>query len=219
MMSSIKFFIPSLTLLASISVSIAYPYDDLKYMWKVKPYPSTCCQLGWTDINPGDNLPKDYVKAGTFLNRNWAYVGIEGGRLGVKSDQSSEEPNWLGFHELKVNPYPILTNPKNCTIGWYTTRTSKEKVPMNPDWHFPRVDGNSKYGDFGRYNGSPSNVDFTGHVFTPRSLTGEQFSFPQNYDLLYVDCKKSILSMTSGVRGHLSSVVVYFLSLFICLNF
>ena len=204
MMSSIKFFVSFLTISASISVSIAYPYDDHKYFRYVGSYPSTCCQLEWTDINPGVNLPKDYVKAGNFLNRDWAYVGLDGGYLGAKSDQSSEEPNWLDFPDKKVNPYPILTNPNKCTVGWYTTRFSKEEVPLNPDWHFPRVWGTHNYGDFGRYQGSPSFVYHSGNVFTASSLTGATYSTPENYELLYVDCKKSILSMSSAKLFNIS---------------
>ena len=112
MMNSIELVISFLTLSASISVLIAYPYDDHKYLVGTKPYPSMCCQLEWTNINQGENLPKDYVKAGTFLNCDWAYVGTKAGRLGIKSDQSSEAPNWLGFNSGKVNPYPILTKSK-----------------------------------------------------------------------------------------------------------
>ena len=202
-MSSIKFFVSFLKLLASITVSIAYPYDGHKYLDRVEPYPLTCCHLEWTDINPGDKLPKDYVKAGTFLNRDWAYVGMKNGFLGAKSDQSSEEPNWIGFPEYKVNPYPILTNPNKCYIGWYTTRFNNEELPWNPDWHFPRVMFFHTNGDFARYQGTPSWSDRFG-VRTISSLTERTISKAEHYDLLYVDCKKSILSMSRAKLFNIS---------------
>lgn len=60
----------SLTLLV-ISSAVAHPFNDWSLGWY---YPETCCQLEWTNISKGDPLPPDYVPAGKFMNRNWAYT-------------------------------------------------------------------------------------------------------------------------------------------------
>ena len=194
-MKSFKFVIFILPLLALIHETNSYPYNKFKLFRRpVTPYLSTCCQLEWTDIKKGDPLPKDYVKAATFLNRDWAFAGVAGW-LGAKSNHPSEEPNWLGLAPEKVRPYPnaypILTNPNNCVIGWYTTKFNREVLPTNPDWHFPRTRGDHNNGDFARYQGSPATVWSSGNVYRASSVAGFEKSKPQNYDLLYVDCKQS----------------------------
>lgn len=191
-MATLSFF--TLAILFYIGVvSTAYKYNDFKHFhfsFKQR-YPDTCCQLEWIDIKQGDALPKDYVLAGKFMNRNWAYIGGKWGSLAVKSDQADEKPNWIGNDDNKVYPYPILTNPNNCKIGWYKTRFNGEGLPKNSDWHFPRLDHGTK-GDFGQLNGIPSKVIFTGSVDTISSLTDFTRSKPDHYELLYVDCKKSM---------------------------
>lgn len=174
-------------------ISNAYPYNDHKYFMNLKnPYPANCCQLEWTDINQGDSLPANYVEAGIFLNRSWAFIGADFGKVSVKSNISHEYPNWISDnkHSWKVNPYPILTNPNKCHTGWYTTKYNAEKTPKNSDWFFPPLSP-FETGDFARLNGAPSHIYGSGYLDTINSLYGYKETKPKHYDLLYVDCKKS----------------------------
>ena len=90
-----------------------YPYNDLlgKHIGfkDVAKFPDMCCQLEWTDVKQSDRLPDDYVEAGTFKGRKWAYQAMKyhseyySGRLAVKSDQSGEASNSLGYNGIKIN--------------------------------------------------------------------------------------------------------------------
>lgn len=191
--NAIKFFFFT----GFLALSVGYPYNNHKYFddGLKNPYPNTCCQLEWTDISKGDPLPDDYVNAGKFRNRDWAFIGKKFGYIAAKSDQAWEEPNWMG--DVKVNPYPILTNPNKCSLGWHRTRFNKEEIPRNQEWFFPplRMD---RWMSFGQYQGIPAIIRFDGDVYTLSSLTDYKVSKPENYDLLYVDCKKSIPSMSKA---------------------
>ena len=191
--NAIKFFFFT----ASLALSTGYPYNDHKYFFPglKNPYPDTCCQLEWTDISQGDPLPEDYVHAGRFMNRDWAFLGTEYGNIAAKSNRSVEEPNWM--MAIRVRPYPILTNPNKCSLGWYRTRFNKEEIPRNQEWFFPPLSV-ERWVSFGQYQGIPAKIWNNGDVDTLSSLMGGTKSKPENYDLLYVDCKKSILSMSKA---------------------
>lgn len=195
---------------AFLTLSTGYPYNDHEYFGDglKNPYPDTCCQLEWTDILQGDPLPKDYVNAGKFMDREWAFVGTKSGRIAVKSDQAMEEPNWMGGQE--VYPYPILTNPNKCFVGWYRTRLNQEEIvslpfqitSLNQEWFFPPLSTNGDV-SFGQYKGAPAyyRLQTNGGIATLSSLKESNFDWlvdGENHDLLYVDCKKSILSMSKA---------------------
>lgn len=181
--------------LSVIILSDGYPYNDFKYAsdWPQAPrYPENCCQLEWRNITRNDPLPDDYVQAGSVFNRNWAFTRTNYPSTAAKSDQKGEEPNWLGLTARRQEPYPILVNPNKCSIGWYTTKVNKEKIPENKDWFFPSL-GVSEYGDFLRYQGSPArNHRGSGDVLLMETTSRWKLAgFPSHYDILYVDCKKS----------------------------
>lgn len=44
-------------------------------------------------MKKGDALPNNHVLAGAFINRNWAYIEMNIGKIGAKSDRTVEEPN------------------------------------------------------------------------------------------------------------------------------
>ena len=64
--------------LLSVVQTKGYPYNEFKYFDDrqgiVPRFPDTCCQLEWINIGEKDALPNDHVIAGTYSNRNWAYV-------------------------------------------------------------------------------------------------------------------------------------------------
>lgn len=65
-------------LLFFLSRSIsAYHYNEYPYNfnWKEAPrYPDYCCLLEWTNITQGQELPKDWIHAGKFMNRDFAFT-------------------------------------------------------------------------------------------------------------------------------------------------
>ena len=238
-----------------------YPYNDLldkhSGFKDVARFPDTCCQLEWTDVKQSDRLPDDYVEAGTFKGRKWAYQamkhysGYYNGRLAVKSDQPGEASNSLGNNGIKINRkkgeecaegfqkrskygenerprlfdensfwcekpltieplLPILTNPNKCSLGWYRARFAEEQLPYNDDWFFPRMSG-GVYGDYARFEDIPAKrgsvtyerwsmkqSESATSINVMSSLTDSVTKSPQNFDLLYVDCRKSILAMSTA---------------------
>lgn len=88
-----------------------------------------------------------------------------------------------------------MTNPNKCSLGWYKTRFNGEEIPRNQEWFFPSFGGLR----IGQYQGKPAAIyEKQGLVSTLSSLTDYKKLKPENYDLFYVDCKKSILSMSKA---------------------
>lgn len=162
-------------------------------------YPETCCQLKWVNIFANELLPDDYILAGEFQNRSYAFTMTSIRSSAVKSDQRREEPNWLD-KSVRVNPYPILTNPNNCTIGWYMKRFIKEEIPTRKDWFFPTLQLKT-LGDFARHEGVPGRLDEKGLFARMSEPSGEHFNWQELkwVELMYVDCYKSIPSMSEAV--------------------
>lgn len=155
------------SILFVISSVNGFPFNRLAYWWL---YPETCCQLEWTEMSRGDPLPTDYVYAGEFMNRNWAYTS---NKYSWKSDQKG---NYIANRNLRYDvsiwsrqfnsagedtnfphysPWYILTNPNKCVIGWYTTRFNGEEIPSDDRKVFPRI-SSSSYGDFAMRHGAPA---------------------------------------------------------------
>ena len=71
-----KFSLSCLFLAVLWSSALPYHYNDLPYhtWWKEAPrYPDWCCPLEWTNMVQGEELPKDRINAGTFMNRDFAF--------------------------------------------------------------------------------------------------------------------------------------------------
>ena len=125
-----------------------YPYNE---NWKEAPrYPDHCCPLEWINITRRQELPKDWVHAGTFKGRNFAFTrtghhGYYSFSIGVKSSRKEDAP--YGFYRQVPNPFPILTNPNKCVIDWYTTKSHKDIPKSNDEIFFPST-GHSKYGSY-----------------------------------------------------------------------
>ena len=98
--------------------------------------------------------------------------------------------------DFKLIPFPVLTNPNKCFIGYHKTRFRNDQLPRNKDWFFPRM-SSTPYGDFARVGGSPAKRLSDGSVKRMSSLTEFKNEWVENLDL-YVDCKKSVLSMSSA---------------------
>lgn len=78
-----KLFLLIFVVISSVS---AVPFNWHAYStWR---YPDTCCQLEWTAMSQGDPLPADYIPAGVFMNRSWAFADFW---AEWKSDQKG---NW-----------------------------------------------------------------------------------------------------------------------------
>ena len=195
-----------------------YPYNQIRTAssWRSSSlYPKSCCQLEWKVIGYGEHLPKDYVKAGSSFGRDWAYTFTVDMRPAFKSDQPSEEPNWLrrsllmrlikdGDGNYPSYPWWILTNPNKCSLGWYRKRFAKELPPDNDDWYFPTL-GYSRYGDFARYLGEPSaSYPGDGDLMQMTSLSNWKFVKASNFEILYVDCKESIKTMAGAKLYNIS---------------
>lgn len=161
-------------------------------------YPKTCCQLKWVEIFANELLPDEYVVAGEFKNRTYAFTMTSIRGTAVKSDQKREEPNWLD-KSVRVNPYNILTNPNNCTIGWYMKRFMDEEIPTKKNWFFPSLQMKT-LGDFARHEGIPGRLDEKGRFALMSEPSGEYFDWRENpwVELMYVDCYKSIPSMSES---------------------
>lgn len=130
------------------------------------------------------------------------------GRLAVKSDQPGNLPNWLGHQifrgsDLRLTPTPVLSNPNKCTTGYYTTRFRDEQIPKNSDWFFPRMSV-WPYGDFARINIEPAKRLSNGSVKIMKSNDDWDDSWVDHVGLLYVDCRKSIPSMSRTVLHNIT---------------
>lgn len=173
--------------------------DDCEDQPDFPHYPETCCQLKWVNIFANELLPDDYLLAGVFKNRSYAFTMTSIRSVAVKSDQKREEPNWLD-KSVRVNPYSILTNPNNCTIGWYMKRFIDEEIPTKKDWFFPSLQLKT-LGDFARHEGIPGRLDEKGRFARMNEPSGEHFDWVdfQWVELMYVDCYKSIPSMSESM--------------------
>lgn len=187
-------------LLILATSSFGYPYNDFPYSrsWPEAPrYPKNCCQLEWEDIQKNDSLPRDYIHAGTFMDRNWAFARNSYPTACAKSDQPGEVANCFGNGDGGGFPYSILTNPNKCLIGWYTSTCVRREKP-NHHWFFPSV-GKSKYGDYVRYNrisGSTS-MQQRSVQYLSRPEGYQTAELKREYDLLYVDCRAPALSIST----------------------
>lgn len=194
----------SLTFSLILALANGYPYNNFEYhkLWSAAPrYPGTCCQLEWIDIRPGDSLPSDYIHAGEFNHRSFAFTRSSKPLVAVKSDQRSEAAHWLGYEQFRTDYYPILSNPNNCSIGWYKKRFPKEEIPEVKEWFFPSI-GFSRFGEFARYQNEPGWLDGwdNGDIAFPRMRkdSADWTRNPEDVELLYVDCYKSILAMSKS---------------------
>ena len=197
-MSPYNLCFPVLIAILCVKSYHSYPFNDFRFntWWSEIPkYPDTCCQLEWIDIKKTDPLPDSYVLAGRYMDRNWAFTRSSKPTTAAKSDRIGEAPNWVGRAELPIHPYPILSNPNNCTIGWHRTKSVKEPIPHSTDWFFPSL-GRSKWGDFSRYQGSPGRTAYdTGYFLRMTSLTDFEIIEVTNIEQMYVDCKVSVRGM------------------------
>lgn len=106
---------------ASFSISFAYHYNDFPYRndWKDAPkYPDYCCPLEWTNMTQGKKLPKDWIHAGTFMNRDFTFARNNNPNLvhtTVKSENIRDAFHWYE----KDNHCPTLTNPNHRHIDRY----------------------------------------------------------------------------------------------------
>lgn len=176
-----------------------------KYLNNLHRPPNYCCQLEWTDIEPGDPLPDDYVVAGQFWGENWAFTRSSWPTTAVKSPRRDKKPNMLGYTYYEVNPWPILTNRHVCKIGWYRKQHPGELVPEIDGLFFPTL-GYSKFGDFARYQMVPGRFDDKRPIFPLMKVAGplDWIQYPENAELLYVDCYRSMLSKTRATLYNIS---------------
>lgn len=195
------FFPISLLVSALVLSGHCYPFNQLLDNGKgsdVPRYPDTCCPLEWVDIQPQERLPENYILAGEFQDRNFAFTMTAVRKTAVKSSQMFEEPNWLD-NSVRVNPYAILVNPNNCSIGWYPKRFAQEDIPVVKEWFFPTLTP-STLGDFARQEKTPGRLDKDGHFSKMNGPSGEQFEWQdlKDIELMYIDCFKSIPSMSTS---------------------
>lgn len=186
----------------------AYPLGSLGNSvsgpWNI--YPDHCCQLEWENITLGQSLPEDAIIPGSFYNKKWAFTRTSFPTVALKPDSASQEPNWLGAStEGKIMPYPILTNPNKCVIGWYRTRFIMEPKPQNDHWFFP----NAEYHPLGAFI---KHNNYGGRFLTDGNIQGmNSDSNSQKYDqfnggaeMLYVDCYESRLLMSTARLHNIS---------------
>ena len=185
-------------ILTLLSVAHGYHYNGYPYSseWPEAPrYPDYCCPLEWVNITRGQELPKDWIYAGTFMDRNFAFTRADQSgwsfATGVKSSRKEDVP--YGYGATVPNPFPILTNPNKCIIDWYTTK-ARQDIPQSNEIFLPTT-GTSKYGSYAQYEGIPGLMSTNGHFAKMKSLSSYEYYARAGVKLLYVDCKKSFQSM------------------------
>ena len=161
--------------------------------------PGECCQLKWQYISLGELLPRDYVLAGVWKSQKFAFTRSGSSDTAVKSERATQVPNWLGTKAPMTTRCPILTNPRNCSIGWYRKGGYTSRVPAIDGWMFATL-GKSTYGDFVRYDMMPGRtLDYDGSLMAMTSESESRISIqPNNLELLYVDCIKSMSTSASS---------------------
>ena len=178
-----------------------YPYyeeSEEERTWREAPhYPSYCCPLEWVNMTQGEELPKDWIRAGTFLGRNFAFSrGAKGHEVtAVKSSRKDEPPYAFGFSTS--NPFPILTNPNKCHIDWYETTRGLHFPQPNEEIFFPST-GYTQYGSYAHFQGRPGMMDYSGDFFNiMTSLSSYDWYKSGGVKVMFVDCKKSFRNMYS----------------------
>ena len=187
-------------ILTLLSVAHGYHYNGYPYStkWPEAPrYPDYCCPLEWVNITRGQELPKDWIHAGTFRGRNFAFTRTDQSdwsfTTGVKSSRKEEPP--YGFYWTVPNPFPILTNPNKCVIDWYTTKAHQDIPQSNDEIFFPST-GVTKYGSYAQNGGMPGMMDYRdGDFLKMTSLSTGEWYRVGGVKLMYVDCQKSFQSM------------------------
>lgn len=181
------------------SSALAYHYNDFPYnaTWKEAPkYPNWCCPLEWTNMTQGEELPKDWVHAGTFMDREFAYSrSVPYFHTAVKSSNPSEAA--YGYWYSTPNPFPILTNPNQCHLDWYTTKYWKDIPPKNESIFYPTT-GFTSYGSFAQYQSTPGRMYSDGDFMKMKSLTDYEWIRQGGVKLLYVNCLKSVTKMSTA---------------------
>ena len=159
-------------------------------------YPSYCCPLEWVDMTQGEELPKDWIHAGTFEGRNFFFSrGAKGGAItAIKSSRNDEPPYAFGWDT--PNPFPILTNPNKCHIDWYTKKARQDAPRSNEEIFFPST-GFSQYGSYAQFHGRPGFTDSVGDFANMTSLSSYDWFKSGGVKVMFVDCKKSFPNMYS----------------------
>ena len=182
-----------------LSVFVAtncYHYNGYPYSisWPEAPhYPSYCCPLEWVNMTRGQELPKDWIKAGTITGRDFAFTRTDPYLyVGAKSSRKEDDPYGIGW--TVPNPFPILTNPNKCHIDWYTTIAHGDVPEPSEEIFFPST-GNTEYGSYAQHDGVPGLMASDGDMAKMKSMSDYEWYKESGVRLLYVDCKKSFKSM------------------------